>query len=120
MSDMKTLVVIVNYRTGGLTVECLRSLAPEMDDQTRVVVTDNASGDDSVETIARAIEGNGWQHWCTLMPLPENGGFSYGNNQAIRRALDHTHSGLLPNPPTGDRERGPEYVYLLNPDTTVF
>ncbi|GEM_PF-125402 len=117
---MKTLVVIVNYRTGGLTVECLRSLAPEMDDQTRVVVTDNASGDDSVETIARAIEGNGWQHWCTLMPLPENGGFSYGNNQAIRRALDHTHSGPLPNPPPGYRERGPEYVYLLNPDTTVF
>lgn len=104
---MKLLVVIVNYRTPGLTVECLQSLAAEVKTVaggTRVVVTDNASGDDSVEQIRGAIETNGWD-WVTLVPLPKNGGFAYGNNRAIEPALAG--------------EDKPQYVYLLNPDTVV-
>ena len=107
---MKLLVVIVNYRTPDLTIDCLRSLAPEVaavPGGARVVVTDNLSPDDSVARLRRAIDDNNWATWATLMPLPANGGFAYGNNAAIRPHLGATE---------GDR---PDLVLLLNPDTVV-
>lgn len=101
------LVVIVNYRTPSLTIDCLHSLVSEMQSLpgTRVVVTDNDSGDGSVEKIGAAIETEGWRDWASLMPLERNGGFAYGNNAAIRPALQSP----LP----------PPYILLLNPDTVV-
>ena len=104
---MRLLVVIVNYRTAQLTIDCLRSLAPQVPSlpPAQVVVTDNASGDDSTERLTRAVRENGWGNWCTVLPLLRNGGFAWGNNEAIRPALQS------PDPP--------EYVLLLNPDTIV-
>ncbi|NEO98471.1 MAG: glycosyltransferase family 2 protein [Symploca sp. SIO2E9] len=101
------LVVIVNYRTPELTIDCLHSLVSEIQSLpgTRVVITDNASGDNSVEQIQAAIETEGWGNWASLMPLERNGGFAFGNNAAIRPALNSS------NPPP--------YVLLLNPDTIV-
>ena len=100
-------VVIVNYRTGGLAVDCLRSLAPMVGDLQggRVVVVDNDSGDDSVEVIRSAIVDGGWSSWAELHTLPRNGGFAYGNNAAIARvrALDPAFGAIL----------------LLNPDTVA-
>ncbi|MCS7034699.1 MAG: glycosyltransferase family 2 protein, partial [Phycisphaerae bacterium] len=101
---MKILVVIVNWRTPQLTVQCLRALAGEVTEEVRVVVADNDSRDDSLQVIADAIAENHW-HWCDLLPLPRNGGFAYGNNAAIRFGL---------------QKGNPEYLYLLNPDTIVF
>ena len=79
-------VVIVNYRTGGLAVEALRSLADEIAgrDDRRAVVIDNDSGDGSAETIEQAIAANGWQDWARLIRSPVNGGFSAGNNLGIQ------------------------------------
>jgi GT2 family glycosyltransferase len=105
---MRLLIVIVNYRSASLTIDCLRSLAPEIGSVgggARVVVTDNASGDDSLDKLARAIGENNWSAWVTLQPLERNGGFAYGNNQAIGPALAGAHP--------------PDYVLLLNPDTLV-
>ena len=105
---MRLLIVIVNYRTAQLTIDCLRSLAPEfpaLPAGTRVVITDNASGDDSVPRLGAAIRENNWSPWADLMPLERNGGFAWGNNEGIRPALRH------PDPP--------QYVLLLNPDTWV-
>ncbi len=101
------LVVIVNYRTPNLTIDCLHSLVEEVRSLrgTRVVITDNNSGDDSVEQIQTAIATEGWGEWASLMPLSHNGGFAFGNNAAIRPALSSN------NPP--------DYVLLLNPDTIV-
>ena len=107
---MKLLVVIVNFRTPDLTIDCLRSLAPEVvavPGGARVVVTDNLSPDESVPRLRRAIDDHGWAPWATLMPLAANGGFAYGNNAAIRPHLD-----------VPDAEK-PDYVLLLNPDTVV-
>jgi len=100
-------VVILNYRTPSLTIDCLRSLVGEVRSLpgTRVVVSDNASGDGSVEQIAAAIETEGWGDWASLMPLKRNGGYAFGNNAVIRVALQST------NPPP--------YFLLLNPDTIV-
>jgi N-acetylglucosaminyl-diphospho-decaprenol L-rhamnosyltransferase len=104
---VKLLVVILNYRTPQLTIDCLNSLAAEggLPEGARVVVTDGASGDDSVSRIQAAIDEHGWQAWATLQPLDHNGGFAYGNNAAIRPALAS--------------DDPPEYVLLLNSDTQV-
>lgn len=105
---MRLLIVIVNYRTAQLTIDCLHSLAPEMSalpPGTKVVVTDNASGDDSVRRLTDSIENNAWAAWARVMPLPRNGGFAWGNNEAIRPALRS--------------DDPPEHVLLLNPDTLV-
>src|SRR5438045_3361368 len=106
---MRLLIVIVNYRTADLVIDCLRSLAPEVGSirggGVRVVVTDNLSGDDSIERIERSIRNNNWSAWATLLPLPKNGGFAYGNDEAIRPALAW--------------DDPPQYVLLLNPDTVV-
>ena len=104
---MNVLVVIVNYKTPGLTIDCLRSLEPEVaaNPGVRVVVTDNLSPDDSVQQIAAGIAANNWGAWCTFIPLPRNGGFAYGNNEGIRPSLESSDP--------------PRYIWLLNPDTLV-
>ena len=100
-------VVIVNFRTGGHVVACLRTLAPEVAalGHVEAVVVDNCSEDDSVEVIGRAIEREGWQAWAQVVAAPVNGGFSYGNNFAVRPALAGPAA--------------PEYFWLLNPDTEL-
>jgi GT2 family glycosyltransferase len=104
LTDRSTAVVIVNYRTPRLVVDCLRSLAPEITAELslRVLITDNLSGDDSIPIIDEAIRANGWT-WAELRPLPRNGGFAYGNNAVIRELLSTA--------------KPPRYVWLLNPDT---
>jgi GT2 family glycosyltransferase len=105
---MRLLIVIVNYRTAQLTIDCLHSVVPQVSSLpqgTTVVVTDNASGDDSVERLTAAVRDNGWGAWCKVQPLPRNGGFAWGNNEAIRPALASASP--------------PDYVLLLNPDTIV-
>ena len=100
-------VVIVNYCTGQLAVDCLASLAPMVADLRggRVVVVDNDSGDNSAAVIGAAIIRQDWGGWAELRVLPRNGGFAYGNNAALARV----------------RERAPDFgaVLLLNPDTVA-
>ena len=101
------LVVIVNYRTPRLTIDCLPSLVSEIRSlpNTRVAIADNDSGDNSVSEIAAAIAAEGWSEWASFVPLDSNGGFAFGNNALIRPVLEST------NPPP--------YFLLLNPDTVV-
>jgi N-acetylglucosaminyl-diphospho-decaprenol L-rhamnosyltransferase len=101
---MKLLVVIVNYRTADLTIDCLRSLRDQIEGH-RVVVVDGDSRDGSAKTIAADIERNNWSTWASLIPLGHNGGFAFANNTAIRPALSAPEA--------------PQYVLLLNPDTIV-
>lgn len=108
MSDKNAnelLVVIVNYRTAGLVIDCLRSLMPQAKELGRfkVVVVDNNSPDDSVQKLANAVSAENWTSTVEIMPMPINGGFAYGNNACIRKNLE---SATPPN-----------YFLLLNPDT---
>lgn len=129
--DLSGLAVsIVAWRTADLTIDCLRSIAAELRRDTieapaggpdpgsdpadsggeaprlpLVVVVDNASGDGTAERIERAIEDEGWGRWARLVRAPRNGGFAYGNNVAIRAALNERPA--------------LQYVHLLNPDTLV-
>jgi GT2 family glycosyltransferase len=103
------LIVIVNYRTPGLAIDCLKSIAGERASHPsiRATVVDNDSKDGSVEKLAAAIDANRWGSWAGLIPSDRNGGFAAGNNLAIRRELARTPS---------ERAR---YVLLLNPDTVL-
>ena len=106
-SSPSLLVVIVNYRTAQLTINCLNSLVDEVKtlSNTQVVVVDNNSGDRSVEEIESVIQIEGWSDWATVMPCEHNGGFAFGNNQAIRPVLNSRYPA--------------DYFLLLNPDTVV-
>ncbi len=78
-------VIVLNYRTPGLVVDCLDSLDGQITppDQ-RVVVVDNNSGDDSADQIEAAISERGWGAWAEVVRSPINGGFAAGNNVGIR------------------------------------
>lgn len=101
------LVTIVNYRVANFTIECLASLAEDRceDVDLRVVVVDNASGDNSVNEIQAAIVENHWESWVSVIASERNGGYSFGNNLAIRRAVQS--------------ESPPAFFFVLNPDTLV-
>jgi N-acetylglucosaminyl-diphospho-decaprenol L-rhamnosyltransferase len=101
------LIVIVNYRTPNLTINCLHSLVSEVSTvpATKVVVVDNDSGDRSIAQISDAIAQNGWENWASLLPSARNGGYAYGNNLVIRSALQSSAP--------------PPYFLLLNPDSEV-
>ena len=100
-------IVIVNYRTADLTIDCLYSIAEQAPETSKlhVWVVDNASGDGSPARIVSIIETEGWHAWISLIPLDRNGGFAFGSNAGIRESLRSV-------PPA-------DYVMLLNPDTLV-
>jgi N-acetylglucosaminyl-diphospho-decaprenol L-rhamnosyltransferase len=76
-------VVILNYRTPDLVLDCLASLASEVGPDDAVVVVDNRSADGSVRRIQAGIAARGLEQ-VTLVESPVNGGFSAGNNYGIR------------------------------------
>src|SRR3569832_1934282 len=89
----RLIVVIVNYRTPDLTIDCLRSLVSEVRSLpgTRVVVSDNDSGNGSVEKKGTAIETENKSNWVSQKPKKHNGGFAFGNNAVIRPILQSTN-----------------------------
>lgn len=99
-------VVILNFRSAGLTIQALESLSNELVDlQTQSIaltvwIVDNHSVDDSVSMINDAIHTNHWTEWCRLIVTKQNSGFSAGNNFGISNIEA-------------------DYVLLLNSDTVV-
>lgn len=93
---MDLSIIIVNYKTEELTINCLDSVfESHLKDLTmEVIVVDNASGDGSIE----AIEARFPQ--ARIIKNTENLGFSKANNIGI------------------DVSKG-EYILLLNSDTIV-
>jgi len=104
---MKLLVVILNYRITHLTLDCLKSLVPEVPrvPGTKVAVCENGSGGDAEHRLREAIARNGWQSWAELSAISPNRGFTGGNNVIIRKALASSDP--------------PDYFLLLNADTLV-
>jgi GT2 family glycosyltransferase len=100
-------VAIVNYQTASLTLAGLASLVAEHQRglEMRVVVVDNASGDDSLTVLQQGLAALQNPDWIAVEAMPRNGGFAYGNNVVLRQAMVAT-------PP-------PDYILLLNPDAAV-
>jgi len=95
-------VVVLNYKTPGLVIDCLESLEHAMagTDDYEVVVVDNCSGDGSDKQIETAVHDRGWSGWARVVRSPVNGGFAAGNNVGIRAT-------------------SAENILLLNSDTIV-
>lgn len=100
-------VVIVNYQTASLTLDGLASLVAEYQRglEMKVVVVDNASGDDSLAVLQQGLTALQNPDWIQVEAMPRNGGFAYGNNVVLRQAM-------AANSP-------PDYILLLNPDAAV-
>jgi len=100
-------IIIVNFRTPELVVDCLESLMSPgtTPGNTRIVVVDGNSGDHSVDYLRAAIDKNLWKDCVDFLPLDLNGGFAYANNRGIEHAMKNL-----------GRFR---YFLLLNPDTVA-
>ncbi|MBZ6075880.1 glycosyltransferase family 2 protein [Microvirga puerhi] len=92
----KVSIIIVNYRTADLTIECVKSiLAADIKNiLIEIIILDNASQDGSYERLASLFPT------LAVVALEKNVGFAAGNNRGVEIA-------------TG------EYVLFLNPDTVV-
>jgi N-acetylglucosaminyl-diphospho-decaprenol L-rhamnosyltransferase len=78
-------IVIINFRTPDMTINCIASLLPELQSlDCKVVVVDNNSADDSCLLIAQWLEENDKAGIVQLVESEFNGGFSYGNNLGIK------------------------------------
>lgn len=78
-------VVIVNYKTVALTMDCLTSLNDQLDYSVdHIVIVDNNSGGDDVAIITTGVEKRGLSRLVTIISSPANNGFSAGNNAGIK------------------------------------
>ena len=87
-------IIIVSYNTLKLTLECLSSIQPTQESH-EIYVVDNASSDQSAETIR-----NRFPNTVKLIVNSDNRGFGAANNQALKQCQGR-------------------YIVFLNPDTTV-
>jgi hypothetical protein len=70
----------------------------------RITVVDNDSQDGSFELLRDAVVARTWQGVVEVLQSGHNGGYGFGNNVALRRALHAAEK--------------PELLYLLNSDAT--
>ena len=103
MGDSTLATIIVNFRTADLTVQVVEALLPEIEGiDGEVYIVDNDSGDGSFERLTEAVESRQWSGRVSVVRSEHNGGFGYGINVGVRRALQSP--------------RPPRYFYLLNSD----
>lgn len=92
---MDVSVIIINYNTKKLTINCIRSIyASETSYTYEIIVVDNASSDGSVEEIRNSFPD------VRIIDNKENVGFSKANNQAAAVVSGR-------------------YLYILNSDTEI-
>jgi N-acetylglucosaminyl-diphospho-decaprenol L-rhamnosyltransferase len=77
-------ISIINYRTGDMTLNCVRSVLHDMEGvDGSIIVVDNASGDGSAEQVAAWIAAQPENTPVELVQSTINSGFSGGHNQGI-------------------------------------
>src|ERR1035437_875070 len=97
---MELSIIILNYNTKDLTIECINSLVEQYKqefekEQFEIILVDNASSDDSLETIGK-LKTIGLK----IIESKENLGFSKGCNLGAKSAIG-------------------EYLLFLNSDTEI-
>jgi GT2 family glycosyltransferase len=80
-TQVQTSIIIINYKTPDLTVDCIRSVyAHEKNMSYEIIVVDNDSNDGSIETIKQSCPN------ITCLEAPLNLGFAKANNYAATKA----------------------------------
>jgi hypothetical protein len=107
-ASKRAAIIVVSWNHGRFLADCFRAVerAGIAPGAARLMIVDNASPDGSGDFIAKELvspDGRSTRGGfpCVFFKNAENLGFSGGNNQAMRKAL----------------EDGDGYAYLLNPDT---
>ncbi len=100
MTEPLLYVLVINWNGREHLRDCFDSLLASPYANVRFVLVDNGSTDGSVAFVR---EDYGHDPRVEFLELPENLGWSGGNNAGMRRAL----------------EAGAKYVFLLNNDTRV-
>lgn len=93
---MDLSIIIVNYKSLGLTRQCLRGIkSAQINLDHEIIVVDNCSNDNSEENLKREFPD------IKIIALPKNRGYAAGNNAGIKQS------------------RG-RYMLILNADVAVF
>ncbi|MCA9510045.1 MAG: glycosyltransferase family 2 protein, partial [Myxococcales bacterium] len=119
-AQIRCAVVVVNYRTPDLARAAVESALAQIDRRRdRIVLVDNASGDDSLARLRGAASEAGWGAAVEIVASPRNGGFAAGNELGLARvrceralllnsdarlepgALDALHAALDARPDVG-------------------
>lgn len=105
--DVRVAIIIVNYRATDMVLNCLRSVAGEIEAApgSYAVIMDSAPINNSTRRINDEVHRNGWEKWATVIEQKENRGYSYSNNRAIEYAK-HINPSV-------------RYFWLVNPDTVI-
>lgn len=87
---MRLGVVILNYKSYDVTLDCLAKMEKLnlVDD---IVVVDNNSPNDSYQKLQAAQTGHRWK----FLQSGENRGYSAGNNMGIRYLMEHTDDDII-------------------------
>ena len=87
---MKLGVVILNYKSYDVTLDCLAKMEKLnlVDD---IVIVDNNSPNDSYQKLQVMQPGHRWK----LLQSGENRGYSAGNNIGIRYLMEHTDDDII-------------------------
>jgi len=84
---LRLVVVVPNYRTAPLTINCLETLEGEIEaGRDLVIVVDNGSHDGSTRRIREIVAQRSWSQWVKLICSETNVGFPAGCNIGIRAA----------------------------------
>ncbi len=92
---MDLSIISINYKTKGVTSDCLRSIKASTDSISKeVIVVDNGSDDGSIEYLSKKFP------WAKVYSSGGNIGFAGGNNFGFKKSKG-------------------KYIWLLNSDTIL-
>lgn len=99
---MKYCYVILHYKNISDTIKCMESLKNTAGNDSFFIIVDNGSGDNTGEQLSKLY---GKMKNCKVMLLPENVGFSAGNNAGYQYAREKLN---------------PEYLIITNNDVVFY
>lgn len=100
MGKIMVSIVVLNYETYTITIKNVNNLILKTD--TNIVIVDNKSSNGSFEELKKYYKGN---ERVLVVSTEYNGGYAYGNNYGIKRAL-YTF-------------KDTKYIGIMNPDVFI-